>query len=43
MKLLAALSLCIAAGAAFELAAVIEREIPQWANVIRQAGIKAGD
>ena len=25
------------------LAAVIEREIPQWASVIRKAGIKASD
>ncbi|HLX80601.1 MAG TPA: tripartite tricarboxylate transporter substrate binding protein [Burkholderiales bacterium] len=30
-------------GTPAELAAVIEREIPQWAKVIKQAGIKAGD
>jgi len=30
-------------GTPAELAAVIEREIPQWAKVIKQAGIRAGD
>jgi tripartite-type tricarboxylate transporter receptor subunit TctC len=30
-------------GTPAELAAVIEREIPQWARVIKQAGIKAGE
>jgi tripartite-type tricarboxylate transporter receptor subunit TctC len=30
-------------GAPAELAAVIEREIPQWAKVIKGAGIKAGE
>lgn len=30
-------------GTPAELAAAIEREIPQWAKVIRQAGIKAGE
>ncbi len=37
------LGLDVIAGSPAELAAVIEREIPQWARVIRQAGIKAGD
>jgi tripartite-type tricarboxylate transporter receptor subunit TctC len=30
-------------GTPAELAAAIEREIPQWAKVIKQAGIKAGE
>ena len=30
-------------GTPAEFAAVIEREIPQWAKVIKQAGIKAGE
>jgi tripartite-type tricarboxylate transporter receptor subunit TctC len=30
-------------GTPAEFAAVIEREIPQWARVIKQAGIKAGE
>ena len=37
------LGLDVIAGSPAELAAVIEREIPQWARVIKQAGIKAGD
>ena len=37
------LGLDVIAGSPGELAAVIEHEIPQWARVIRQAGIKAGD
>jgi tripartite-type tricarboxylate transporter receptor subunit TctC len=37
------LGLDVIGGTPAELAAVIEREIPQWAKVIRQAGIKAGD
>ncbi len=37
------LGLDVIAGSPAELAAVIEREIPQWAKVIKQAGIKASD
>jgi len=37
------LGLDVIASSPAELAAVIEREIPQWAKVIKQAGIKAGD
>lgn len=37
------LGLDVIGGTPGELAAVIEREIPQWAKVIKQAGIKAGD
>ena len=37
------LGLDVIGGSPAELAAVIEREIPQWARVIRQAGIKASD
>ncbi len=37
------LGLDIIAGSPAELAAVIEREIPQWAKVIKQAGIRASD
>ncbi len=37
------LGLDVIGGTPAELAAVIEREIPQWAKVIKQAGIKAGD
>jgi tripartite-type tricarboxylate transporter receptor subunit TctC len=37
------LGLDVIGGTPAELAAVIEREIPQWAKVIRQAGIKAGE
>lgn len=37
------LGLDVIAGSPAELAAIIEREIPQWARVIKQAGIKAGD
>ena len=37
------LGLDVIGGTPAELAAVIEREIPQWATVIRRAGIKAGD
>jgi len=37
------LGLDVIGGTPAELAAVIEREIPQWAKVIRGAGIKAGD
>ncbi len=42
-KRFADLGLDVLGGTPAELAAVIEREIPQWAKVIRQAGIKAGD
>jgi tripartite-type tricarboxylate transporter receptor subunit TctC len=37
------LGLDVIAGTPAELAAVIEREIPQWAKVIKQAGIKASE
>ena len=37
------LGLDVIGGSPAELAAVIEREIPQWARVIRQAGIKAAE
>src|SRR5260370_1202997 len=37
------LGLHVIAGSHGELAAVIVREIPQWARVIRQAGLKEGD
>jgi tripartite-type tricarboxylate transporter receptor subunit TctC len=37
------LGLDVIAGTPAELAALIEREIPQWAKVIKQAGIKAGE
>src|SRR5262245_47687399 len=37
------LGLDVIGGSPAELAAVIEREIPQWAKVIRQAGIKASE
>jgi tripartite-type tricarboxylate transporter receptor subunit TctC len=30
-------------GSPAELAALIEREIPQWAKVIKQAGIRASE
>jgi tripartite-type tricarboxylate transporter receptor subunit TctC len=33
----------LADGYTAELAAAIEREIPQWATVIKRAGIKAGE
>jgi tripartite-type tricarboxylate transporter receptor subunit TctC len=42
-KRLADLGLDIIGGTPAELAAVIGREIPQWARVIRGAGIRAGD
>ena len=34
------LGLDLIGGSPAELAAIIEREIPQWASVIRQAGIR---
>jgi tripartite-type tricarboxylate transporter receptor subunit TctC len=34
------LGLDVIGGSPAELAAVIEREIPQWGRVIKQAGIK---
>lgn len=37
------LGLDVIGGAPAELAAVIEREIPQWAKVIKQAGIRASE
>jgi tripartite-type tricarboxylate transporter receptor subunit TctC len=37
------LGLDVIGGSPAELAAAIEREIPQWARVIKQAGIKAGE
>jgi tripartite-type tricarboxylate transporter receptor subunit TctC len=37
------LGLDVIGGSPAEFAAAIEREIPQWARVIRQAGIKAGE
>jgi tripartite-type tricarboxylate transporter receptor subunit TctC len=37
------LGLDVIGGSPAELAAVIERELPQWAKVIKQAGIKAGE
>ena len=37
------LGLDVIGGSPAELAAVIEREIPQWARVIKQAGIKASE
>jgi tripartite-type tricarboxylate transporter receptor subunit TctC len=42
-KRFADLGLDILGGTPAEFTAVMEREIPQWAKVIRQAGIKAGD
>jgi tripartite-type tricarboxylate transporter receptor subunit TctC len=37
------LGLDVLGGTPAEFTAALEREIPQWAKVIRQAGIKAGD
>jgi tripartite-type tricarboxylate transporter receptor subunit TctC len=37
------LGLDVIGGTPAELAAVIEREIPQWAKVIKQAGIRANE
>jgi len=37
------LGLDVTGGSPAEFAAAIEREIPQWARVIKQAGIKAGE
>jgi tripartite-type tricarboxylate transporter receptor subunit TctC len=37
------LGLDVIGGSPAEFAAAIEREIPQWARVIRRAGIKAND
>jgi tripartite-type tricarboxylate transporter receptor subunit TctC len=37
------LGLDVIGGSPAEFAAVIEREIPQWGRVIRQAGIKASE
>jgi tripartite-type tricarboxylate transporter receptor subunit TctC len=42
-KKLGDLGLDVIGGTPAELAAVIEREIPQWAKVIKQAGIKASE
>ena len=42
-KRLADLGLDLIGGSPAELAATIEREIPQWANVIKQAGIKPSE
>ena len=42
-KRLNELGLDVIGGAPAELAAVIQREIPQWATVIKGAGIKASD
>jgi tripartite-type tricarboxylate transporter receptor subunit TctC len=42
-KRFADLGLDILGGTPAEFTAAMEREIPQWAKVIRQAGIKAGD
>ena len=42
-KKLGDLDLDVIGGTPAELAAVIEREIPQWAKVIKQAGIRAGE
>jgi len=37
------LGLDVIGGSPAELAAAIEREIPRWASVIKQAGIRAGE
>ena len=42
-KKLNALGLDVIGGTPAELAAAIEREIPQWATVIKRAGIKASE
>jgi tripartite-type tricarboxylate transporter receptor subunit TctC len=42
-KRFADLGLDVLGGTPAEFTAAMEREIPQWAKVIRQAGIKAGD